>query len=51
MQPSVSCFFGFFISFVFFFFFWCLLLLTSEKTLSKSQHRGGWQAMPFNNIL
>ena len=40
MQPSVSCFFGFFISFVFF-FFWCLLLLKTEKTLSKSQHHGG----------
>ena len=26
MQPSVSCFFGFFISFVFFFFFFLVLV-------------------------
>ena len=38
-------------SYLLYLFFWCLLLLTTEKTLSKSQHHGGWQAMPFNNIL
>ena len=35
MQPSVSCFFGFFISFVFFFFFLVLVTFDNRKNFVK----------------